>query len=103
MINVRCKRYLDPKSSREMVLIVVADNGHGIGKSNRERLFEPFFTTKDRSGTGLGLWIVKDIVAKHHGSLRMRTRTHGNRKGTIVAIILPSRAPSLEVISSEAA
>jgi signal transduction histidine kinase len=41
---------------------VIADNGTGISKENQEKLFAPFFTTKKAVGTGLGLWVTKDLL-----------------------------------------
>jgi len=50
--------------------IIFQDNGPGIQKEIREKIFNPFFTTKiDGKGTGLGLFIVKNIITYHHGSI----------------------------------
>ena len=53
----------------DSVEISVSDTGCGISEANRKRLFEPFFTTKEDVGTGLGLWVSKEIVEKHGGSM----------------------------------
>jgi two-component system NtrC family sensor kinase len=66
----------------------ISDNGHGISAAALPRLFEPFFTTKGSTGNGLGLWVCKQIVAKHHGSIWIRSRTCEPR-GTTFSIILP--------------
>jgi len=49
--------------------ILVRDNGVGIPPENLERIFEPFFTTKDDTGTGIGLWITKELVEKNGGRI----------------------------------
>jgi len=54
----------------EMVELVVADSGCGIGPEDKEKLFLPYFSTKNR-GTGLGLAIVSHIVAEHGGHIRV--------------------------------
>jgi PAS domain S-box-containing protein len=54
----------------EMVELVVADSGCGIGPEDKERLFLPYFSTKNR-GTGLGLAIVSHIVAEHGAHIRV--------------------------------
>ncbi len=74
------------------VRIVIADSGPGIAPDIRERIFEPFFTTKAERGTGLGLWVVRGIIAKHGGSLRLRTSTAAGRSGTVFSVFLPTGA-----------
>ncbi len=54
--------------------IVVADTGSGMDEAVRRRIFEAFFTTKEATGTGLGLWISSEIIAKHQGTVRVRSR-----------------------------
>ncbi len=71
---------------------MVADNGPGISRELRSRIFEPFFTTKAEKGTGLGLWVVRGIVAKHGGSIRMRSSTRPGRTGTLFSVFLPALA-----------
>jgi len=72
------------------VRITVADSGSGIPTAVRERVFEPFFTTKKDVGTGLGLWVCKSIVDKHHGTIRMKSSTVPGKSGTVVSVFLPS-------------
>jgi nitrogen fixation/metabolism regulation signal transduction histidine kinase len=55
--------------SRGMLLIEIADTGHGIERSDFSRLFQPYFSTRGR-GTGLGLAIVQRIVNEHGGRIR---------------------------------
>lgn len=52
------------------VVLEVSDDGHGIPEENQARLFDPFFTTKKRGqGTGLGLWVVAQLVRSHDGMI----------------------------------
>jgi two-component system, chemotaxis family, CheB/CheR fusion protein len=81
------------KPERQGVRVVIADNGLGIRPEFRKRIFEPFFTTKAEKGTGLGLWVVKGIVSRHEGSIRMRTCTDPGRSGTIFSVFLPLQTP----------
>ena len=74
------------------VRVTVADNGKGIDASSRQHIFEPFFTTKGTVGTGLGLWVSKQIIDKHGGTIRMRSSSDGARRGTVFSIVLPVRA-----------
>lgn len=71
---------------RHGIRVVVADTGSGIPVSMREKMFEPFATTKDDTGTGLGLWVSSEIVRKHNGALRFRSRLGS---GTVFSIFLP--------------
>jgi two-component system OmpR family sensor kinase len=58
--------------------IHVMDNGAGISEGNRERIFEPFFTTRRESGgTGMGLQIVRSMLAAHAGSIRLAPSASG--------------------------
>jgi signal transduction histidine kinase len=76
------------------VRIVVADSGCGISGENLKRIFEPFFTTKKDTGTGLGLWVSRELMEKHGGRLNVRSRTTGPHPGTVFSLFLPgSRVP----------
>lgn len=71
------------------IRITVADTGHGMPKETQQRIFEAFFTTKDLNGTGLGLWISKDIVERHGGALNVRSSSAPEKHGTIFSLFLP--------------
>ena len=69
--------------------ITIADTGHGMSAAVRANIFEPFYTTKGSSGNGLGLWISKGIMDKHHGLLRVRSCNTPGRSGTVFSLFLP--------------
>jgi len=55
----------------------VRDSGDGVKDEAKEQLFEPFFSTKDR-GTGLGLYLIREIVMAHDGKVALRSiKPHG--------------------------
>ena len=56
------------------VRISVTDTGTGMHPETLRRVFEAFFTTKQATGTGLGLWVSEEIVRKHAGTVRVRSR-----------------------------
>ncbi len=91
IVEVRHSRsWADP--SAEGIRVVVADTGCGMSASTQRRIFEPFFTTKETTGTGLGLWVSAEIVVKHRGSVRVRSRSavEHEKSGTVFMVFLPS-------------
>ncbi len=71
------------------VRLTVADKGNGIAAEHLPHVFEPFFSTKDGTGTGLGLWVIKEIVEGHKGCVHLRSRIG---KGTVVTVCWPAMA-----------
>jgi len=71
---------------RPMIAVTVADTGEGIPAEHLKRIFEPFFTTKQSVGTGLGLWVTKELVSKNEGLIRIRSRIE---KGTVTTVLFP--------------
>jgi signal transduction histidine kinase len=70
------------------VIAEVTDNGPGIPAPMLNRVFEPFFTTKPAGqGTGLGLFLCRNIVRRHGGELMVRSTPH---HGTTFSIDLPA-------------
>jgi len=80
---------LCPCTHRPGIRITIADTGAGMPSEVRDRIFEAFYTTKGLSGTGLGLWISKGIVEKHHGRLSVRSSNDPPRTGTVFSLFLP--------------
>ncbi|RJP47501.1 MAG: hypothetical protein C4584_00410 [Armatimonadetes bacterium] len=69
-------------------IIQIKDQGRGIAKKDLARVFDEFYQGVERypEGLGLGLYLVKNIVETHHGSVHLHSRLH---KGTTVEIRLP--------------
>jgi signal transduction histidine kinase len=79
------------------VRVTISDEGRGISPTIRSHIFEPFFTTKGTVGTGLGLWVTKQIVDKHGGAIAVRSRNEGSCRGTAFSIVLPVKpSPALQ-------
>jgi PAS domain S-box-containing protein len=74
------------------VVLTVADTGSGMPKAVREKIFEAFYTTKGIGGTGLGLWLSQEIVARHNGTLRVRSSQVAGHSGTVFTLFLPFKA-----------
>jgi signal transduction histidine kinase len=78
----------------------VQDTGPGIPAENRAQLFEPFFTTKTSVGTGLGLWVVKQFVDNHGGTVTVQSSTGAQDHGTCFAVFIPlSAAPRVRTLA----
>ena len=77
----------------DRVAVEVQDDGSGVAAADLPRLFQRFSTiesaaeSKRRRGTGLGLWIVDQIVAAHGG--KTAARSAGQGQGTTIRLELP--------------
>ena len=62
-------KYLDDK-----VELIIEDNGLGIKPEDESKIFDEFYTTKGNQGTGIGLFLVKQIIeSQHNGTLTLET------------------------------
>jgi two-component system, NtrC family, sensor kinase len=76
------------RRERDRVIAEVSDNGPGIPAAMLNRVFEPFFTTKPAGqGTGLGLFLCRNIVRRHGGELKVRSTP---QHGTTFVVELPA-------------
>lgn len=71
--------------SKNNIQITIKDNGKGIIKKNINKIFTPFYSSK-KNGTGLGLFISSQIIAKHGGVIMVKSEP---KKGTEFNIHLP--------------
>jgi PAS domain S-box-containing protein len=85
---LRARRSHDWKNPAQTgIRFAIADTGAGMEPEIREHIFEAFFTTKEVTGTGLGLWVSHEIILKHHGSVRVRSRAASQENGKASAAI----------------
>ena len=80
-------RGYDDVTIGEYVVLSVSDDGSGISSADLERIFEPFYTKKvmGRSGTGLGLAVVWNIMLDHKGYINVIR----SKKGTTFELFFP--------------
>jgi len=72
-------------NGRSMLVVRICDTGPGMPQEIQSRIFEPFFTTKE-NGSGLGLCIAAQVMARHDGGLVLESSTE---KGTTFAVWMP--------------
>ncbi len=85
------------------VEIAIADTGIGIPKEQQRQVFDQFFRARNAklfapSGTGLGLYMAKNIVENHGGTL---TFTSAENEGTTFRFTIPLRRPKREARSTK--
>ena len=91
-IKVRASTAYSIREDQHHLKITFSDNGCGIDSATLPHIFAPLFTTKEALGTGLGLWVSKQIVEKHGGSIRVRSSMEAAHKGTSFMILVPDGA-----------
>lgn len=96
---VHCRDAMESRSGRKGIRIVISDSGSGISASAKEHIFEAFYTTKELAGSGVGLWLTSEVIARHNGRIRLRSRTEGRYRGTIFDIFLPEYASKEDAVA----
>ena len=86
---IRTREATEWRSGATGIVITIADTGSGMTRETMKNIYTAFFTTKGISGTGLGLWISAEIVARHRGRLLVRSSQRPGRSGTIFQLFLP--------------
>ena len=81
------------KVDHSMLRFAVSDNGHGMSDMVVSHLFQPFFSTKGDVGNGLGLWVSKQIIDKHNGVIKTRSRLSGPYRGSTFSLVVPISHP----------
>jgi signal transduction histidine kinase len=93
---IRSREATEWRTGRKGIVLTVGDTGCGMSPHTLARMFEPFFTTKGHKGNGIGLWISRGIVDRHHGVLTVRSRCAPQHSGTVFALFLPFNATESE-------
>ena len=90
-IRIRASASVDWKNrASKGVRITVADTGSGMSSQTARRMREAFFTTKDGTGTGLGMWIVYELIEKHSGKISVGSSTNPHHHGTSISLFIPT-------------
>lgn len=90
-------RRLAPDMSPMVVTVAVRDTGIGMPQADVQKAFQPFFTTKEvGKGTGLGLFLSRETVQAHGGTLSLASE---QGRGTTVTITLPGKMTAPEEVA----
>lgn len=87
-IIVRIRKSTDWQNGAPGVRITVADSGTGMSPETRAKAFSAFFTTKAEVGTGIGLWVTRNILEASGGAIRCRS-SQKIPCGTVMSMFLP--------------
>lgn len=78
---------LELSKAKDYALLTVRDTGCGMDAETKEKIFDPFFTTKDvGKGTGLGLFVVKNIIDMYEGIISVESKIG---EGSCFRVYLP--------------
>lgn len=91
-LALRTRRRPHWSTGKQGVSVLIRDTGVGMSAETLKHLFEPFFTTKGIHGTGLGLWVSRSILDKHHASSRIRSSQDPGNSGTCWYLWFPEHA-----------
>jgi signal transduction histidine kinase len=76
------------KQDSDHIVIEIRDNGVGMDQQTRDKVFNLFFSSKRSKGTGFGLFISKNIIQQHGGSINLKS---AKGKGTCMHIKIPKK------------
>jgi PAS domain S-box-containing protein len=83
----------DSEGPLDGMILTVHDNGVGIATSDLPKVFDAFYTTRGTLGTGIGLFVAKQLVEGHGGHIAIESNSSPENRGTSVRIFLPSAGP----------
>ncbi|MDB4077580.1 HAMP domain-containing histidine kinase, partial [Porticoccaceae bacterium] len=85
---------INATAETKQVRVTISDSGTGIEEGMSGRLFEPFVTSKDPGqGTGLGLWVVFNLVQRLGAEVSISSPAENSHCGTTVTLIFPLSSP----------
>jgi len=90
-----CRIAIHILSTGHRAVLLIEDNGSGIDDQNLPRIFEPFFTTKNDVGTGIGLWVTRELIENNDGHIFVESGALANAMRTRFRIELPLAAETI--------
>lgn len=80
-------------SGEDGIEVTIGDTGMGIRPQDMPKIFEPFFTTKGELGTGIGLWIARQLLETRGGRISATSSVEPTRSGSVFSIFIPFAKP----------
>lgn len=80
--------------------VLIEDDGPGVPTEHLAQIFEPFFTTKKETGTGLGLYVTREILERHGGSVAVSPSSNHGSRGAAFLLSLPCEADEEATLNS---
>lgn len=84
---------LQTRLDDDRAIILVEDSGSGIEAVDQARVFDAFFTTKSDVGTGIGLWVTRELVEKNGGTIAVESGNLGEGIHTRFRLTFPVAVP----------
>ena len=78
----------------QLAVLLLEDNGVGIPAAQLPRIFEAFYSTKEDVGTGIGLWVTKELVEKNGGRISVQSGDLAHGMRTSFRVEFPSAVPA---------
>jgi signal transduction histidine kinase len=83
------------------IQLIIRDHGTGIKPEHLGKIFEAFFTTKGDLGTGIGLWVARQLVERRGGQISVASSTEKDNGGTTITIFIPFAMPASRLTSGQ--
>ena len=80
-------------SAGDGLQVTVHDTGTGIKQENLPKVFEAFFTTKGELGTGIGLWVARQLIESRGGQISIASSAEKGKSGTTITVFIPFAIP----------
>jgi PAS domain S-box-containing protein len=90
-LHIETRRVVTPRG--EGLETIIRDSGVGIKSQDLSKVFEAFFTTKGERGTGIGLWVSKQLIESRGGDISLASNAGQHQSGTTVTIFVPFALP----------
>jgi PAS domain S-box len=92
---------IETSVAKERAILLVEDNGHGIEPADQPRIFDAFYTTKAEMGTGIGLWVTRELVEKNGGTIAVESGDLEDGMRTRFRVSFPLAASGAVEVAAE--